>query len=82
MGNTAWYQQQVYADKQSYYNKWRALYNQYKDNEDLRNILWPFNDFFGLGIKESEGSVTTNSTLRLIDPRTEDNPYYNGQSDI
>lgn len=82
LGNTAWYQQQVYADKQSYYNKWRALYNQYKDNEDLRNILWPFNDFFGLGIKESEGSVTTNSTLRLIDPRTEDNPYYNGQSDI
>lgn len=82
LGNTAWYQQQVYADKQSYYNKWRALYNKYKDDEDVRNILWPFNDFFGLGIKESEGSVTTNSTLRLIDPLTEDNPYYNGQSDI
>ena len=69
LGNTSWYQQQTYADKQIYYGKWKTLYNKY-DDPAIRNILWPWNEFFDIEAGEDQ-IVTTDENLRLINYRTE-----------
>ena len=70
LGNMDSYQQKTYAEKQQFYRTWKALYEQYKNNEAIRNILWPWNEH--VNIETSGGStVATPDNLRLINFRTE-----------
>ena len=72
-----------YEDKQSLYSAWKQLVLDYPLYKDM---LWPWNDHFDLDLTENttpgETTVKSNSTLRLINPRTETNPYYDSNSDI
>lgn len=68
-----------YYDKQKLYNIWKQLQLAYPD---FANYLWPWNSHFGIHVENGEDVVTNNSVLRIINPRTESNPYFNSESGI
>lgn len=63
--NMEWFNSLSYAEKQSFYRKWKGLYEKYKTNNAARNVLWPWNQHF-----KTDGSVG-DEHLRLINFRTE-----------
>lgn len=65
-----WYNNQTFGRKKTLYTKWRALYDSYPANSPLRNLLWPWNEHFGIDTEEDEIAATP-ETLRLINFRTE-----------
>lgn len=65
-----WYNNQTFGRKKTLYTKWRALYDSYPANSPLRNLLWPWNEHFGIDTEEDEIAATP-ETLRLINYRTE-----------
>lgn len=65
-----WFEKLRYPEKQSLYTKWKALYEEYKNDPAIRNILWPWNEHFNIE-SGSGGTVTTPESLRLINFRTE-----------
>lgn len=71
LGNVEWFQNKSYDEKQSFYGKWLQLYNKYKSNIAVRNLLWPWNDHFNIGGEGGGDNVTTPENLRLINFRTE-----------
>lgn len=70
MDSKDWFEKLRYPEKQNLYNNWKALYEEYKNDPVIRNILWPWNEHFNIGPGE-EQIETTNDTLRLINYRTE-----------
>jgi len=70
MDSKDWYEHLRYPEKQSLYTKWKALYEEYKDDPAIRNILWPWNEHFDIESGEDQ-TVTTDENLRLINFRTE-----------
>lgn len=67
LGNMDWYNSLSYDDKQSFYRKWKTLYEKYKNNNAARNVLWPWNQHF----MTNGTTVTSDESLRLINYRTE-----------
>lgn len=67
LGNLEWFNSLSYAEKQSFYRKWKGLYETYKTNNAARNVLWPWNQHF----KTDGSTVTGDEHLRLINFRTE-----------
>ncbi len=74
----------VYA-YESTLNKLKARYDDFElsDLNKIDKVSWD-NDVpsSGGGGGSGETTVTKSSTLRLINPRTEDNPYFNSESKI
>lgn len=70
MDSKDWFEHLRYPDKQNLYNKWKALYEEYKNDPAVRNILWPWNEHFDLENGEDQ-TVTTDEKLRLINYRME-----------
>ena len=68
MDSKDWFEHLRYPDKQSLYNKWKSLYEEYKNDPAVRNILWPWNEHFNINPGEDQ---TVNEKLRLINYRTE-----------
>ncbi len=68
------FQQKTYAEKRQFYESWKTLYDKYKNNETVRNILWPWNEYFNVDISEEETPGTPDN-IRLINPRIEANPF-------
>lgn len=68
--NPNWYNEQTFGRKKSLYQNWRTLYESYPANSPMRNLLWPWNEHFGIESGEDE-VVTTGDTLRIINFRTE-----------
>ena len=68
LGDSTWYNELTYKDKQKLYQKWRDMYI----NSDplVRNFLWPWNEHFDINTGE-EQTDPTGETLRLINYRTE-----------
>ena len=61
-----------YPEKQNLFTKWKALYEEYKNDPAIRNILWPWNEHFNIEVGEDQPIITTvGETLRLINFRTE-----------
>lgn len=65
-----WYNNLRYPEKQSLFTKWKALFDEYKNDPAIRNILWPWNEHFDIEAGEDQ-IVTTDENLRLINYRTE-----------
>ena len=86
LGNMQWYQDLSFSEKQSFYGKWKQLYNRYKDNIAARNVLWPWNEHFNIDQGGGQ-TITTDETLRLINFRTDyqeknpDGSVNNGEKD-
>ena len=86
LGNMEWYQNLSFSEKQSFYGKWKQLYNRYKDNIAARNVLWPWNEHFNIDQGGGQ-TITTDETLRLINFRTDyqeknpDGSVNNGEKD-
>lgn len=77
------YSQLGYEKKQDLYTAWKGLVADYPAYKDM---LWPWNDHFDLDLTTTvtpgQPTTTSESTLRLINPRTENNPYFTSSSDI
>ena len=63
-----WFNSLRYPEKQSLFVKWKALYEEYKNNPAIRNVLWPWNEHFNIDVGEV---VTSGDKLRLINFRTD-----------
>ena len=69
-----------YYSKQVLYGAWKQLQIDYPQ---YANYLWPWNEHFDLNTEgPGEDVVTSDTKLRLINPRTEVNPYFNSESNI
>lgn len=79
LSDPLFYSKLGYNDKQKLYNIWKQLQLAYPD---FANYLWPWNSHFGIHVENGEDVVTNNSVLRIINPRTESNPYFNSESGI
>lgn len=77
------YSKLSYANKQALYTAWKGLVADYPAYKDM---LWPWNEHFDLDLTTTvtpgQPTTTSESTLRLINPRTENNPYFTSSSDI
>lgn len=72
LGNMDWYNNLTYPVKQGLYTKWKKFYNDNKNDPNLKNILWPWNEHFDIKPGGNQTIiVTTPETLRLINYRTE-----------
>ena len=63
-----WFNSLRYPEKQSLFVKWKALYEEYKNDPAIRNVLWPWNEHFNIDVGEV---VTSGDKLRLINFRTD-----------
>lgn len=85
LGDMTWYNNLSYKEKKLIYAAWKNLYDNESDPE-IRNLLWPWNEHFGIDISEGQ-TVTTDETLRLINFRTDfqeknpDGTVNNGEKD-
>lgn len=71
--NPNWYNEQTFGRKKSLYQSWRSLYDTYKSDSNkshLINLLWPWNEHFGIEEGEDKEEKIEES-LRLINFRTE-----------
>ena len=67
-----WFENLRYPEKQNLFTKWKQLFNEYKNDPAIRNILWPWNEHFNIEVGEDQPIITTvGETLRLINFRTE-----------
>ena len=73
MGDMNYYNDLSYNAKQQFYRSWKGLYEKYKNNDAVRNHLWPWNQHFDIQSGEDQ-IVTTDEKLRLINYRTEYQP--------
>ena len=84
MDDPYFYSKLSYEDKITLYRAWEYLCNQDKYAE-YTNMLWPWNDHFDLIIPEQEDitpTVDSNSVIRIINPKIEDNPYFSNDSNV
>ena len=79
LSDPLFYSKLGYNDKQKLYNIWKQLQLAYPD---YANYLWPWNKHFDIPVENGEDVVTNNAVLRIINPRTETNPYFNSESGI
>ena len=84
MEDPYFYSKLNYEDKITLYRTWENLCNQ-DQYAEYKNMLWPWNDHFDLIIPEQEDitpTVDSNSVIRIINPKIEDNPYFSNDSKI